>query len=270
MAELSPHERMRQRAEDAAVASSRAEIESLLLESAKDVLLALARNSRLQEGDLLRLLERKDLGQEILIELAHHPEARRSHSVQLAFVRHPKTPRKISLPLMKFLYVFDLLRVAQTPAVPTDVKMAAEETLLRKLPTLPRGERISVARRGTGRLAASLLISADVELIRAVLDNPYLTEANLLKVLTRKELVSGVVEEIAQHKRWSHRYELRLGLIRHRFTPLARVLAFLPDVTVTDLQEVCLDRRMHPQVRKYIQAHCVARLNRQRRLTATD
>jgi hypothetical protein len=27
-------------------------------------------------------------------------------------VRHPKTPRQVSLPLMKFLYIFDLLRVA--------------------------------------------------------------------------------------------------------------------------------------------------------------
>ena len=126
-------------------------------ETAKEVLMGLARNPHLQERDLLRLLERKDLAHEVVHELAHHKAVRRSYAVQLALVRHPKTPRQVSLPLMKFLYIFDLLRVAQTPAVPADVKMVAEETILKKLVALPRGQKTSLARRGTGRLAASLL-----------------------------------------------------------------------------------------------------------------
>ena len=161
MADLSTHERLRQRAELAVAVSSRAEIESFFKETAKDVLMGLARNPHLQERDLLRLLERKDLAHEVVHELAHHKAVRRSYAVQLALVRHPKTPRQVSLPLMKFLYIFDLLRVAQTPAVPADVKMVAEETILKKLVALPRGEKTSLARRGTGRLAASLLVNPD-------------------------------------------------------------------------------------------------------------
>jgi hypothetical protein len=266
MASLSPQERLRQRADLAVAASSRAELAGFFQETAKEVLLALARNPHLQESDLLRLLQRKDLPQEVLRELAQHKSLRRSYSAQLALVRHPRTPRLVSLPLMKFLYVFDLLRVAQTPGVPTDVKIVAEETILKKLTAMPRGERISIARRGTGRLAAELLLSPDLELIRAALDNPYLTEGHLLKLLAREGLHHAVVEQLSAHPRWSHRYHLRLGLIRHPLTPLARVLEFLPDVAITDLREVCLDRRMLPQVRKYINAHCTARLNKQRRV----
>jgi hypothetical protein len=264
MADLSPNERLRQRAEQAVAVSSRAEMESFYRETAKDVLLGFARNPHLQETDLLRLLERKDLAQEVVRELAQHKAVRRSYTLQLALVRHPKTPRMVSLPLMKFLYVFDLLRVAQTPAVPADVKMVAEETILKKLAAMARGEKTSLARRGTGRVAASLLFSHDPELIRAALDNPYLTEGHLLKVLAREGLPPVVVEQIAQHPRWSHRYHLRLGLIRNPLTPLARVLAFLPDMAVSDLRDICLDHRMLPPVRKYIGAHCAARLNKQR------
>ena len=36
-----------------------------------------------------------------------------------------------------------------------------------------------------------------------------------------------------------------------------------PDMAVTDLREICLDQRMPPQVRKYIEAHCTARLKKQ-------
>jgi hypothetical protein len=263
MADLSTQERLRQRADLAVTISSRSEIESLLNETAKDVLMGLARNPHLQERDLLRLLERKDLSHEVVQELARHKAVRRSYAVQFALVRHPKAPRQVSLPLMKFLYIFDLLRVAQTPAVPADVKMVAEEAIRKKLVALPRGQRTSLARRGTGRLAASLLVNPDEELIRAALDNPYLTEGLLLKVLAREGLPPAVVDHLAQHPRWSHHYYLRLALIRNPLTPLARVLAFLPDIAVTDLRDICLDQRMPRQVRNYIEAHCAARLKKQ-------
>ncbi|HXW16285.1 MAG TPA: hypothetical protein VEN79_17385 [Terriglobia bacterium] len=263
MADLSPQERLRQRADLAVTVSSRTEIESFFNETAKDVLLGLARNPHLQERDLLRLLERKDLAHEVVQEIAQHKAVRRSYAVQLALVRHPKSPRHVSLPLMKFLYIFDLLRVAQTPAVPADVKMVAEEAILKKLAGMPRGQRTSLARRGTGRLAASLLVDSDKELIRAALDNPYLTEGLLLKVLAREGLPPAVADHIAQHPRWSHHYHLRLALIRNPLTPLARVLAFLPDMAVTDLRDICLDHRMPREIRKYIEAHCAARLKKQ-------
>ncbi|MGO8791275.1 MAG: hypothetical protein ACLQVL_28355 [Terriglobia bacterium] len=270
MNDLSPNERLRQRTERAIAVSSREEIESFCHDSSKTVLLELARNPRLQERDLLRLLERKDLAHEVVSELAGHPEARRSSAGRLALARHPKTPRSISVPLMKFLQVFDLLRVAQTPAVPADVKRMAEESILKKLAGMPRGVKISLARRGTGRLAASLLISSDLELLRAGLDNPSLTESHLLKVLAREGLPPAVLEQLAQHPRWSRRYHLRLALIRNPLAPLARVLAFLPDMAVTDLRDICLDHRMPQPVRQYIEAHCAARLNKQRPLPPAE
>jgi hypothetical protein len=266
MANLSPREHLQQRAEQAAAASSRAGIESFFKETAKEVLIGLARNPHLQERDLLRLLERKDLPHEVLRELANHPEAQRNYTIRFALVRHRRTPRLVSLPILKFLYLFDLLRLTQTPAVPSDLKIIAEETILKKLEGMPRGEKISLARRGTGRLAAGLLVSADPELTRAALENPYLTEGHLFKVLARENLPPVVVELLAEHERWSHRYDVRLALIRNPLTPLVRVLAFLPEMAVADLREICLDHRMPDPVRKYVQAHCAARLNKQRQM----
>jgi hypothetical protein len=256
-------ERIRQRAESAAAVSSREDIESFFQETATEVLIAFARNPHLHDSDLVRLLERKDLGHEIVQKLAQHKVVEHSYAAKLALAKHPKTPRSISLPLLKFFYIFDLLLVAQTPGVPADVKMVAEEAILKKLAGMPRGQRTALARRGTARIAAGLLFASDPGFIRAVLDNPHLTGAHLLKVLTREGLPTPVVEEIAKHPRWSHHYELRLGLIRNPLTPFARVLVFLPDMTVTDLRDICLDHRMPDRVRKYIEAYCAARLEKQ-------
>jgi hypothetical protein len=106
-----------------------------------------------------------------------------------------------------------------------------------------------------------LLVTQDAELIRAALSNPYLSEDHLLKVLALSELPAVLMELLSHHERWSRPYHLRLALIRHPLTPFARLLAFLPDITVNDLRDICLDPRMPDQVRKYIIAHCVRRLN---------
>jgi hypothetical protein len=249
-----------ERAQLAAVAP-RATLEPFFGETAREVLVALARNPNLLEPDLLRLLERQNLPREALSILAAHPEAARSYRVKLALVCHPKTPRLVSLRLLKFLYLFDLMRVSQTPAALPEVKRAAEETILKKVQALPRGEKITLAHRGSGRVAAALLVSEDGELIRAALGNPYLSEAHLLKVLSLHGLPSVLVELISEHERWSRAYHLRLALIRNPLTPFARVLEFLPNIAVSDLRDICRDPGMPEQVRKYIIAHCAERLN---------
>ncbi len=261
MADPGANRILQERAERASCAP-RQQLAPFFKETAKEVLVALARNPNLQERDLLRLLERKDLPPEVLREVAAHRETARHYGVKLALARHPRTPRLVSLPILKFLYLFDLVRVSQTPAVPADVKLVAEETILKKVETIPRGERISLARRGSGRVAAGLLATSDRDIILAALDNAFLSEAHILRVLAQQDLPPVVVETVAQHEKWSRRYHLRLALIRNPSTPLPRVLAFLPDIAVNDLREVCLDRRMPEAVRNYILVHCTERLNK--------
>ena len=209
--------------------------------TAKELLIALARNPHLEERNLLRLLERGVLPQEVVRKLANHPEAQRNYTVR--FLPRCGIPRpRVWSPCLSSSSL--LVRPGAgdaDPPVPTDLKIIAEETILKKLEGVPRGEKISLARRGTGRLAASLLVSGDPELTRAALENPYLTEGHLLKALTHENLPPVVVELLAQHERWSLRYHLRLALIRNPLTPLARVLAFLPELAVTDLREICLE-----------------------------
>lgn len=261
MASGEPPATVAERAEWAG-AAPRHRLEQFFSETAKEVLISLARNPNLQERDLLRLLERKDLAREAIQEIAAHKAGSKSYALKLALVRHAKTPRLVALPILKFLYLFDLLRVTQTPAVPAEIKLAAEDAILKKLEAVPRGEKITLARRATGRVAATLMTAGDRELIRAALDNPFLSEADIFRTLAQENLPRAVVECIAQNGKWSFRYAIRLALVRNPLTPLARVLEFLPDLAVNDLRNACLDRRMPESVRKYVLAHCAERLSR--------
>ena len=54
-----------------------------------------------------------------------------------AAVRWYKQPTRIRKEWSKKLALFDLVRANQTPAVPREVKMVAEETILKKVEALP-------------------------------------------------------------------------------------------------------------------------------------
>lgn len=245
-----------------AAAAPARELEPFFRSAEKEVLLALARNRNLGERELLRLLERRDLPPGVVAELARHEAAQSSAAVRLAVARHPRAPRRVSLPLLKFLFLFDLVKLAQTPAVPADVKIAAEEMILKRAESLPRGERMTLARRGPGRVAAALLNTADSLQIQAALENPYLTEALVLKALSADTIAPIVVETIARNEKWSRRYALRLRLVRHSMTPFHVILGWLPSLAAGDLREVCQDRRMPDSVRRYLLGYCAERLGK--------
>ncbi len=247
-----------ERAQSAAVAPY-PQLAPYFKETAPAVLIGLARNPHLKERDLLRLLERKDLPAKAVEAVAAHPITEQSYAVRIALARHPRAPRSVSLPTLKQLYLFDLVGVALAPTVPADVKRAAEELVLKRMEGLPRGEKITLARRGPGRVAAALALTTDRTLIAAALDNPYLTEAHLIKVLGLQQVPSTTVKALAQHRKWSLRYNLRLAMVRHPLTPFHAVLTWLPNLAVSDLRQISQDPAMPEPVRRYVQAHCQAR-----------
>src|SRR6266480_4371016 len=92
--------------------------------------------------------------------------------------------------------------LALSPAVPAELKRNAEEQLLMRLPQIPLGQKITLARRGPGRVAGALLTEGHPQVLAVVLDNPYLTEAQVLKALSRQKLPPGVVTAIIHHRKW--------------------------------------------------------------------
>ena len=116
------------------------------------------------------------------------PDALRSRKVALALVMHPRTPRHIAVPLLRRMFTFDLMQVTLTPAVAADIKRAGEEQLLLRMESLSTGEKISLARRASGRIGAALLQESDTRVITPALDNAQLTEAMVVQALMSRML----------------------------------------------------------------------------------
>jgi hypothetical protein len=238
------------------------ELTALVNEAGGDVLPGLLENPALNESHLVLLLERKGLPGAILEQIAHHREWMRGYPVRMRVALHPRTPRLLALPLVRQLYLFDLAEACVQPSVPNEIKRLAEEQILAKMAQLPLGQKLTLARRGPGRVAAALVAEGHPQALPLALDNAHLTEAHVLKVLAREDLPAETPAAIAQHRRWSLQYNVRVALVRHPLTPLARVLAFLPDLTLRDLGDLCAMARVSPNLRQYLQHEIAVRRRR--------
>ncbi len=136
--------------------------------------------------------------------------------------------------------------------------------MLARLPQLPLGQKITLARRGPARVAGALLAEGHAQVISIVLDNPYMTEAQILRALSREKLPTSVIPAIVRHHKWSITYNVRLALVRHPSAPLATILSYLPELTVSDLRELAAPGIVPESLRKYLQAEV------QRRMRASE
>src|SRR2546427_553196 len=236
------------------------ELAALLHHPSADVLLALLDNPALDETQLCMLLERKDLPGEILEEVARRKPLLKNYRVKRSLAFHPRTPRLISLRLLRDLFLMDLVQVTLSPTVPVELKLNAEDQLLGRLPQLPLGQKITLARRGPARVAGALLAEGHAQVVSIVLDNPYLTEAQVLRALSREKLPAAVIPSIVRHHKWSVTYNVRLALVRHPSAPLATILSYLPELTVSDLRELAAPGIVPENLRKYLLAEVQRRM----------
>lgn len=211
--------------------------------------LAAAASHSLNEDSALALLQRADLQPDLIEKLSKTAAAAKSRKVNLAIVKHPNAPRYVSLSVIRHLFTFDLMRVALTPVVVGDLKMAAEEVLINRLETVSAGEKLSLARRASGRVAGAILLDNEPHIIAAALENPRLTEAFVAKALLHHQASSALVQAVCGHTKWSLRGEIRIALLRNEHTPLEYAVGFAKSLPSDVVREILQNSRLPENVR---------------------
>jgi hypothetical protein len=196
------------------------------------------------EDQTLAELQRTDIGAAETALLAKSPAAAKSRKVALAIVLHPRTPRHISVPLLRRMFTFDLMQVSLTPAVASDIKRAAEGQIVLRVESLSAGEKISLAKRGSGRVAAALLQEDDERVISPALDNAHLTEALVVQALMKPRAPTILFELASEHRKWSHRREVQISLLRSEKTPLEKTRELASKFSEEFLREIVPEERL--------------------------
>jgi hypothetical protein len=211
-----------------------------------------ASDRTLPEELALVLLRRRDLPTQVAEALGKNIAVARLCTVRWALITHQRTPRHISLPLLRHLYPFELMKLAVVPQLAADLKRAAEEALIAKSASLSSGERLALAKQGSSQVAAAMLLDTESRVTSAALDNPRLTEAGVVAALIDPESPQHLAPAVCHHPKWRVRVEVRLAALRNGFTPLARAIEFAASLRLPQLKDVLAQSRLPNQIKTYL------------------
>lgn len=224
----------------------------LVYHPSSKVIASLIHNKNLTEDLAVIIASRKNIGSEILESISRDTKWKGSYKVKLALCKNPKTPQKISLAIIKSLKIFDLADMTRNPAIPVSLKMRVEENIGERIPAIPLGIKITLAKRANSNVLMRLIEEGHKEVVATCLESPQMTEGNIYKIISMKNISPQVIRMIASHTKWAYRYMVRWALIRNIHAPLSCVVNFLKDMKTIDLKELYVAPEVPSGTKPYI------------------
>jgi len=235
------------------------ELTLLVHDPSPKVILALLGNRNVTEEHVLIIANRKNLPAEVLSAIFRDKRWSESYPVRLALAKNPKTPLFTGLSIARFLRLFDLVELSRNHLIPAIYRRKLEAIVIEKIPSLALGVKKTMARTAGGEIVLALMKDGYPEVVKNCLENPYLVEAHLYKIISRQTTSPGTIRTIAEDRNWSCRYHVKFALIRNGHTPLARSVLFLPDLKLLDLKELYRDPLLPSGVKPFIHRELVER-----------
>ena len=227
-----------------------------------DTLTRAASDRGLTEELALTLLQRRDLPAPVVEALGKNVAVSRLRTVRWSLITHQRAPRHISLPLLRHLYPFELMKLAVVPQLAADLKRGAEEALIAKSASLSSGERLALAKQGSNALAADLLLDPEQRIMAAALQNPRLTEEGVVRALVHPESPAHLAPAVCHDAKWRVRHEVRIAALRCEFTPLAYAIDFASKLSPVQLKDVLAQSKLNDQIKEYLLQTAVRRAQR--------
>ena len=127
--------------------------------------------------------------------------------------------------------------------------MAAEESL-----------RPEDARTAAPESIPALLLSANENVLRALIENPSFDETHICLLLERKDLSGTLLDEIAKRKSWRTNYRVSRALAGHPHTPRLVAMRLLRDLHLMDLIRISLLPASPVELRRLAEERVLAQL----------
>jgi len=228
------------------------EIASYLHDPSPKVIRALLQNRHLSEEDVTIIAKRKNLPSDILETIFKDNRWAESYPVRLALARNPRSPLSVSLTIARYLRIFDLEEITRSHFIPLVFRHKVEMIINERLPTMPLGNKKTLAKKATGGVLLKLLFDTDAEVVKLCLNNPHITEGHLFKVISRSDTREETIRMIAEHPNWSSRSLIRVSLVRNVHTPLSFSTRYIAEMKIMDLRELYADPSVPVTIKPFI------------------
>jgi hypothetical protein len=143
---------------------------------------------------------------------------------------------------------FELVAVLMDIPPEDDPEFLENPMLDDELREKPLGVRKALARKPDVRMIQRIAKDQDHRVIRNLLNNPRLTEQEVMKIGSTRPTSPRVLEEIYNHPRWITRYSIKKVIVWNPYSPLSLPLRLLTFLSMEDLEEI----RDAPRIRETI------------------
>ncbi len=189
----------------------------------------------LTTGDVRRVLRSPFATAEVIEALLAVRRLVASYDVRGAVARHRRTPEPVALRFVSGLFWRELLEISADLRIGPAVRRVAEKYLVRRLGRLTTGEKMTLARRATPEVLVHLREDPSSRVIKALLENPRLTESALLPLVASDTTLPRILDLVASDRRWRARYEVRVALSCNIRSPFRVIFEILPTLRRRDL-----------------------------------
>jgi hypothetical protein len=115
---------------------------------------------------------------------------------------------------------------------------------VQRLPGVPLGNRITLARRAPSTLLVELLGGGEAQVVTAALDNPRLKEGSLVQYLSGGRATAYAMTMIFRHLRWQKVPSIRSTLLKNPQTPLNIFRQLLPSCPLAEIKNLRFSNRL--------------------------
>jgi len=116
---------------------------------------------------------------------------------------------------------------------------------------LTLGERKSAARTHDREQITLLLRDPHPMVVAILLDNPHVTEGDVLRMAAMRPAVPASLSKIAAHPRWSVRHPIKRALVLNPATPLAAAIRIATTLRAAELAEIAQDPSLPGPLREH-------------------
>jgi hypothetical protein len=206
-------------------------------------------NPALNEDLAVMLLRNRRATAEVLRQVHQEIRLRRSPRVRTALACHPHTPRALAMNLVAYLNWRDLAQVANHLPAPAPVRRSALRYLGDRFDEMARGEQTNLARTAGRAVLPVITRHGSPAVVGALLQNPHLTEDDLVALCSRRHTPTAILEMVALDPKWTRRYRVRQALVHHEGAPLAVILGLLTGLLSPELEQIARRPDRPPVVR---------------------
>jgi hypothetical protein len=136
-------------------------------------------------------------------------------------------------------------------APPEEWMLEPGAALPRAMAEIPLGVRRALARELDLDLLERLLLDADPIVIEHLLQNPRLTEKQVVRIAARRPVPETTLELVSRSRRFGQRPAVRTALARNPYLPTRLAIQLLGTLPLAVVREIACDATLHLETRRH-------------------